>query len=89
MVAPTTTRYPKFCSQALIRVQITEEAKKQNFYRAYHLSYGLDKRYLIHTLDTTTSGNCKVLCNMCDCTMAENPNKTELINALDNAALEK
>lgn len=77
-----TTRDAKFCSAALIRVQILEEAKIRNFWRAYHLMHGMDKRSLINS-------NCKILCHMCDCTIVENPNETERQKALVNTALEK
>jgi len=84
-----TVRNPKFCSAALIRVQILEEAKIRNFWRAYDLLHGMNKRSLVNTLDTVTSNNCKILCHMCDCTIVENSNETELQKALKNTALEK
>ena len=69
----------------MIRVQILEEAKIRNFWRAYHLLHGMDKRFSVKT----QRNNCKILCHMCDCTIVENPNKIELEKAQNNAALDK
>ena len=78
-----TVRNAKFCSGALVRVQILEEAKIRNFWRAHQLMYGMDKRVLLN------SSNCKILCHMCDCTIVDNPNELELQKASNNTALEK
>ena len=64
-------------------MQILEEAKIRNFWRAHQLMYGMDKRILLN------SSNCKILCHMCDCTIVDNPNELELQKASNNTALEK
>ena len=84
-----TTRDPKFCSGSLIRVQLLEEAKIRNFWRSYDLLHGLSKRYLVNTIDQSSSSNCKILCHMCDCAIADNPNEIEFEKASTNTALEK
>ena len=68
-------RHPNVKSQALIRVQVLEEAKRRNEVRSRVLMAG--------------TNNCRILSHRSDCTIAENPNEHEFQEASQNAALEK
>jgi len=69
------TRDPVYRSQALVRIQILEEAIYRNEMRSRLLRAG--------------TNNCRILSHRSDCTLVENPNKEEFEKASVNAALEK
>ena len=68
-------RDPVYRSQALVQIQILEEAIYRHEMRSRLLRAGIN--------------NCRILSHRSDCTIVENPNKEEFEKASENAALEK
>lgn len=68
-------REPKVASNSLIRIQVIEEAKIRNYYRARSISDGV--------------ANCRILSHRCDCTIPDKCNIEFLKIAEENSILAK